>query len=103
MTPALVVCPALHPKSRLLPASSPPSLALRWCYWIPDQHILIFFFFFSCSSVCVPTTISAPPQAFKRPDADLAAKKLAQSLLSKILGSFVAKLTALAQVGNICG
>ena len=38
-------------------------------------------------------------QAFKRPDADLAAKKLAQSLLSKILGSFVAKLTALAQVG----
>lgn len=53
--------------------------------------------------MCVPTTISAPPQAFKRPDADLAAKKLAQSLLSKILGSFVAKLTALAQVGNICG
>lgn len=39
-------------------------------------------------------------QAFKRPDSDLAAKKLAQSLLSKILACFVAKLEALAQVGR---
>lgn len=37
-------------------------------------------------------------QAFKRPDSDLAAKKAAQGLLSKILASFVAKLGALAQV-----
>lgn len=44
-----------------------------------------------CHPICVL-------QAFKRPDSDLAAKKLAQSLLSKILASFVAKLTALAQV-----
>jgi hypothetical protein len=38
-------------------------------------------------------------QAFKRETADLAQKRLAQSLLSKILSCFVAKLTALAQVG----
>lgn len=49
------------------------------------------------------TLVSSVVQAFKRPDSDLAAKKLAQSLLSKILASFVAKLTALAQVLQILG
>jgi hypothetical protein len=46
--------------------------------------------------VCLPL-----PQAFKRETADLAQKRLAQSLLSKILSCFVAKLTALAQV-RVC-
>lgn len=49
--------------------------------------------------VCLHCSVScAASQAFKRPDSDITAKKLAQSLLSKILASFVAKLTALAQV-----
>ncbi|WIA37453.1 hypothetical protein OEZ86_014371 [Tetradesmus obliquus] len=55
---------------------------------------------FNTQSTCVRLSLNLVEclyQAFKRPDADLAAKKLAQSLLSKILGSFVAKLTALAQ------
>jgi hypothetical protein len=46
-----------------------------------------------------PCPPSPPPlQAFKREAADLSAKRLAQSLLSKILSCFVAKLSALAQV-----
>lgn len=61
----------------------------------PSSHLI-------CPLVCVPPLLPPPPflhpQAFKRETADLSAKRLAQSLLSKILSCFVAKLTALAQV-----
>eukprot|EP00879_Flechtneria_rotunda_P005042 GHRR01005319.1.p1 GENE.GHRR01005319.1~~GHRR01005319.1.p1 ORF type:complete len:3477 (+),score=1416.33 GHRR01005319.1:1112-11542(+) len=55
---------------------------------------------YHCQSTCVRLSLNMVEclySAFKRPESDMAARKQAQSLLSKVAGIFVSKLQALAQ------